>query len=985
MRPWFLFRLLLCAPALVLVLPDSADAGRRRGSGAVNHEVAGHLTFASPQSNPITASPDGSLVAVVNTTSGTVQFLDTATDSVLATTTVGMEPVSVAFKPNGQEAWVSNHVSDSVSVIDTLAGSASRFDVVETIQDVDATGRTRFDEPVGIAFADDTKAYVALSSRNQIAVVDAASYAVTGHLVITAQEPRALAVRNGRLFVAAFESNNQSQLSLCSNIFGSGIVGDACSLGLQELGDFVTNPNLPNAVKNIVIDTRIPDRDLFVFRTSDDSLREAVTGLGTLLYGLAVDSAGNVFLSQTDARNAENGDHGELLAALDNRIFLNQITEVDCSGSDSNPCGGGTRHDLEPLPPAQPSPGDELATPYGIAISADDSTLVVTAAGTSRVFTASASDPSTPLDILDVGAIPRGVALLSDGQGAPDKAYVLDTLGNTVSVVDVSAPGSLVLSATVPVGSDPTPTAVRLGRIAFNDAFASDSGTFSCASCHPDGNTDQLLWRIGGACEDLGCDPGDEPRTTMPVRGLRATLPLHWDGSLGDSFGGPNGSTGSGGNLPANCTDDHSCFRQLVDESLAGVMCDQAGTCNAGGNQLSEQEKDDMATFLASVSYPPARSRRLDDSIGDSVSVTDLQGGNGMSANALSGFEDFFMDQGGVNNPNTCADSDSGCHELPLFTATNSETLQAFDAPTMRGLTDRYLQFSLGTTAPFDILVQANAGINLGGFQAVALEAPIQWSASDGYREITTFGSAFLAFEGVYNVRPLDTFQMAEEMSTGHSGALGRQVTLNNVTTAGCGSTCDGSCPVEVTLEALQDADTNGTVNLRGTGRQGGLFRSFSYVAAGGTYRLGNAAGKLVSNVLTCDDLLTQAQGGTLVATLTARLKSGATETGLQPLIAPVGAACGTGNGPSGNPALPTANSFQLEAVDVTAFDVVFVDGQPTGATVTVDDANDAACGAGDALPMLITISGVNNTGATELLQLRSFVSGLLSNEIPLP
>ena len=73
----------------------------------------------------------------------------------------------------------------------------------------------------------------------------------------------------------------------------------------------------------------------------------------------------------------------------------------------------------------------------------------------------------------------------------------------------------------------------RLGRIAFNDANASDTGTFACASCHPDGMNDQLLWRIGGACFFGACTGDDEIRSTMPVRGLRNTLPLHWEGRLG--------------------------------------------------------------------------------------------------------------------------------------------------------------------------------------------------------------------------------------------------------------------------------------------------------------------------------------------------------------------------------------------------------------------------------------------------------------------
>src|SRR5690606_38294305 len=86
----------------------------------------------------------------------------------------------------------------------------------DTVQAIDAAGTTAFDEPTGIAFTEDgSKAYVALSSRDAIAVINASTRAVTGSIKVRAQEPRAIAVRNGRLHVAAFESGNQSELSAC--------------------------------------------------------------------------------------------------------------------------------------------------------------------------------------------------------------------------------------------------------------------------------------------------------------------------------------------------------------------------------------------------------------------------------------------------------------------------------------------------------------------------------------------------------------------------------------------------------------------------------------------------------------------------------------------------------------------------------------------------------------------------------------------------
>ena len=98
--------------------------------------------------------------------------------------------------------------------------------MIETITQSDGAGATTFDEPVGIAFASNAKAYVALSSKNDIAVIDTASYAITSRVHVTAQEPRAIAVRDGLLYVAAFESGNQSEISFCGTLAGTGEVGD---------------------------------------------------------------------------------------------------------------------------------------------------------------------------------------------------------------------------------------------------------------------------------------------------------------------------------------------------------------------------------------------------------------------------------------------------------------------------------------------------------------------------------------------------------------------------------------------------------------------------------------------------------------------------------------------------------------------------------------------------------------------------------------
>ncbi len=935
------------------------------------HEAKGLQLFESPQADPIVLSADGTRLYAVVTTTGRVRVINTANLLVLATIDVGVDPVGLALRPDGSELWVANHVSDSVSVI-SLAPGPRQHKVVETIQAIDAANLiSDFDEPVGIAFANNAKAYVALSSRNQIAIVDANSYAVTGFLAMNAQEPRALRVRDGRLFVPAFESGNRSELSSC---VGAPVAGDPqCTFDFLQ-ANFAANPQLVGFDVDIAKDPLMPDRDLYVFDTETDAQVAVVSGIGTLLYGVTVDSTGKVFIAQTDARNADNGRAGtgtpkQGLADLDNRMFLNQIGVVDCSGAS---CDAPARFELEPLPPAQPAPGQQLATPYALEISADDQFLVGTAASSNRVFVANAGTGAV-LARIAVGNGPRGLALRSDPQtGAPLTAYVLNTLDDSISKIDLGNLAAIPAPTTRVYNGDSTPLSIRNGRIAFNSAVASTTGTFSCASCHPDGHVDQLLWVIGAQCTFAGCDQ-EEPRNTMPVRGLKNTLPLHWDGTLGDPFSGRNGETGVNATAPRNCSADQECFRQLVNASLSGVMCDQAGACptndvaQPGG--LSNAEREDMATYLQSIQYPPARTRRFDDQL---------------TAQAVAGFSDFFENKGGVNppggnelGPETCGDvGGGGCHALPHGVGTASFFVGGFEAPTMRGITDRFVEFSAGVTVVRDILEAVS--VNPPGPAGPGTEAP--WSPAIGFDEFTVWAVAFgspsnnIGFRSAYNVAAFNIFQMIEEMSTGQSGALGRQLTLSQRSTA-----AGALAETQAVLAVLEAADLNGVVNLQGSGERSGAPLTLS-LRSDGSYRGGGLT-------LTRAQLISEAQAGTTTLTLTASQRAGVNAATVQPTLFVRGAfASGSGgtfldNGRPDLPLLPGDDPMDVLAEEVPPGAKVLIDGLPVAATTTCLGA--VVNGFCDASGIRIDLLAPPTTPGLYLLQVQTS-DGLLSNELPI-
>lgn len=79
----------------------------------------GSRSYMSPHASPIAVSDR--FVFAVNTPADTLDVIEKASNEVVHRINVGIDPVSVAVRPDGKEVWVANHISDSVSVIDIVA------------------------------------------------------------------------------------------------------------------------------------------------------------------------------------------------------------------------------------------------------------------------------------------------------------------------------------------------------------------------------------------------------------------------------------------------------------------------------------------------------------------------------------------------------------------------------------------------------------------------------------------------------------------------------------------------------------------------------------------------------------------------------------------------------------------------------------------------------------------------------------------------
>jgi YVTN family beta-propeller protein len=621
----FVLGSLLAALAAAIVASQLSLAPAR----ADFRSAVGHLAFESPQVAPIAVSPDGSRIFACNTANDSLSILDAATRRLVAQVAVGLQPVSVAVRPDGAVVYVSNHLSDSISVVDPGRGV-----VLATIQEVAGPGEpdagvTRFNEPAQVVFSwNGAHAYVALSEMNQVVVIDAQRHAVIGRIDLNGslrtpagepvflEDPRALAILGGGryLAVAAFESGNRTEMR-----YEPGVPGDVfpgtCNTESDRLAlrDHITGIELGAGMNgDVVVNPAIPDRDLVLIDLETAEPVAILGDVGTLLYGVLAARRNQLLVVHTDARNHRNGS-----TALDGRPWLNRMSAVVFEPA-TRTWRVARTIDLDAPEAGVPSPEAPAAIPYGIAVSPDRSVAYVTAAGSDRLlFVSSAGDV---LRRVPAGAHPTGVAV----NAARGEVVVLNRLDGTITVV--GAASGAVLD-TVSIGASPLDADVLRGARAVHSASFSGNGSFACASCHPAGAQDQLLWDVADP-DPNGIDPLG-PRATQALRGLDGSADYHWDGIF-------------------------PTLEELTRGTVEGPV--MRGT-------ISDNLAASAARYLHAIPHYPGAHRRPNDRL---------------STNAQRGLGRFVQ--------YGCATS--GCHNPPLWTS-NGQLGNGIQSVSMRALNDR--------------------------------------------------------------------------------------------------------------------------------------------------------------------------------------------------------------------------------------------------------------------------------------------------------
>ena len=518
------------------------------------------VAFESGSVRPLALSSDGRHLYAVNTPDAHLEIFRVGSGGLHheASVPVGLEPVAVAERRPG-EVWVVNHLSDSVSIVDTRSRRVTRTLLVG-------------DEPRDIVFARG-RAFITTARRGQhrthpsIADVPGAGdplfttdgipradvWVFDGRrpgaplggkplaiLELFTDTPRALAVSpDGRtVYAAGFHSGNGTTVVHEGLVCDGFEAAEPCEVedtpipggnpGPATNHEGVPAPEVGLIVRfdresgewrdeldrdwSEVVRFDLPDTDVFAIDAKTLATKNAWSGVGTILFNMATNPrTGALYVSNTEARNEVRFEGpGEFVdSTVQGRLHEARITVIKDGDIEPRHLNKHIDYSVRPSPPGTKE--HSLATPVDMVVSKDGKWLMVAAFGSSKVGVLRTSeleddsfDPTVASSrYVDVsGGGPAGLALDS----RRNRLYVATRFDNGVSVVDLRTKTETqhVLL------HNPEPDHVVAGRPVLYDATTTSSnGEASCSACHVFGDFDSLGWDLGDPDADLGDNPAE--------------------------------------------------------------------------------------------------------------------------------------------------------------------------------------------------------------------------------------------------------------------------------------------------------------------------------------------------------------------------------------------------------------------------------------------------------------------------------------------
>jgi DNA-binding beta-propeller fold protein YncE len=651
-----LFAILLLGSILSCSSPPSRSSRYERL--IVSAPSDGFTNFETEPVHPIALSSDGRYLYALNTADDRLEIFDARGETLrsVGETAVGIRPVAIALR--GHQAWVVNHLSDSVNVVDV--SDPARPTVVHTLQ----VG----DEPRGavVAGPNHDRIFVATAYRGetltpgigraQLWIFDAEKpEAPPQKLTLFGTKPRALAVSSDgrRVYAAVFLSGNGT-----TSVSGEDAVrlGRARQLNLDEI-PYSAVPKQGPIVRRVdghwrdgqgrdwsaAVPFELPDYDVFAIDAASERPRvvDAISNVGTVLFNMAV-RPGNreIWVSNSEAFN-----HISHESRLNGRFAQNRVTRVIPDAPTHRSVAVHLNPHVESdVSEARAKRHLTLSQPLDLVFQPDGREAYVAAYGSGKIGVLDAQ--GNVIERIAVGFGPGGLALDS----RRGRLYVLNHLEGTISMVDVRQRRTVGQTS---LRHNPTPEVIKRGRKVFYDALlTSGFGDLSCATCHVFGDTDGLAWDLGdpagsrmdyparlrntGLAEPRqALHPLKGPMVTQTLRGLAGTAPYHW---RGDRFG-----------LPTAPGDDLESFKDFKP-----AFVDLLGRTE----DIADESMEALSRYIFTIRFPPNPFQRLDRL---------------MDSEERAGFDFFtgpFLSGAGQQN---CV----SCHQLP----TGTNRLINFEGP----------------------------------------------------------------------------------------------------------------------------------------------------------------------------------------------------------------------------------------------------------------------------------------------------------------
>lgn len=796
-------------------------------SAGIARAQTGFVNWESPHVSPLALVPGGGVLLAVNTADNRLEVFDLVAGEPVwrRSIAVGLDPVSVRVR-SATQAWVVNHLSDNISIVDLPTGR-----VVRTV----SVG----DEPADVAFAlvvgGGERAFITLSRTDQILVLDANSPGtVVSTISVAGQEPRMLAVSpdGSRIYTTIFESGNRTgsvRLQDVNNVNGPyGGRNPAPNNG--NVFDPPLAPGLPPAppgsqiVKkgtdgrwmddnnrdwSSLVTWNVVDNDVAIVNPSTLAITYA-GGMMTHVMALGVRADGRIGLVGTESRNEVRFEPN--LRGTYAMVQMGSFAGADPSATNVTDLNPHLTYATPSIPAAERlhSVGD----PRGVVWHPSNGAAYVSGMGSNNVIIA--NDAGARLGRVVVGEGPTGLAMNSDGS----RLYVLNKFDGSISTLDTSGSAGIATELSRVAFFDPTPHAIRAGRpLLYNTHATSGLGQVSCATCHIDARTDSLAWDLGDPrgqmkavnqpCRQANCRPWHPmkgPMVTQTLQGIVNAGSMHWRG-------------------------DRENVRAFSGTYVSLMAADAVPSTEA---------MVALEGFIASVVYQPNPNLNLDGTFPAAVAISG--GGNGAPANGRNLYITLPVLAGGA----TC----NGCHALPRGTSNQIDdprlplVPQAMKTVQLRGMWEKSGWSRTGTAntklfgfnhdSEFDTM---NALLQVGFNFGPANQAP------QGRRDVEAFMICFpsdthagvgqqVTFDGGNNNDPALLARLNTFINLANQRAVGL-VAKGRVAGVERGYYLSGGVMV-----SDQSAETNTPVQLRQRAAAGSEM-TFTLVAAGTQRRIG--------------------------------------------------------------------------------------------------------------------------------------------------